>query len=121
MINKVGDSLKTSLMHDHPNANVDKSERYVSLGTGAFIALKGIGNIFSHPLLAVSELAIGGALLYRGMTGYCPVKNMLENQTRSAQPEPEALAVTTSTTSAMGNATGAAYGAGSATEGSYEV
>ena len=108
-------------MQDNPNANVEMPERYISLGTGAFIALKGLGNVFFHPLLAVSELAIGGTLLYRGITGYCMIKNMMENQSSNAKPEPEALAVTTSTTSAMGNATGAAYGTGSATEGSYEV
>lgn len=83
MMNKMGNTLEGSLMQYNPDANVSKSERYLSLGTGAFIALKGISNIFSHPLIALTELGIGGSLLYRGVTGYCPMKAMLEEQPES--------------------------------------
>ena len=80
MMNKIGNTLEGSLMQYNPDANVSMSERYLSLGTGAFITLKGITNIFSHPLIALTELGLGGALMYRGVTGYCPVKAMMEDQ-----------------------------------------
>ena len=79
MINKVSETLNKNVLQQNPNANVEKSERLVSLGAGAFIALKGLTNVFSHPWLAIAELGVGGSLLYRGVTGYCPVKEKLEN------------------------------------------
>jgi hypothetical protein len=102
MINNVGNNLKNSLLQDNPNANIEMSERIVSLGTGAFLALKGGSNLFSHPFIALLELAIGGSLLYRAITGYSFVKEMIENQNMTAAPEAEAVVITTSTTSGMG-------------------
>ena len=71
--------MENSLLQENPFANIGRSERLLSVGTGAFIALKGISNLFSHPLLALGELGIGGALLYRGITGYCAITAMAEN------------------------------------------
>lgn len=78
LINQVSNSLENSLLQQNENANIGKSERLLSIGTGAFIGLKGITNIFSNPLTALVELGIGGALLYRGVTGYCAVTAMVE-------------------------------------------
>ena len=86
MFNKMGDSIKDSIMQNNPNANLSMSERYVSLGTGAFITLKGVTNVFSHPWLAITELAVGGTLLYRGVTGQCMIKEKLENQADPIAP-----------------------------------
>ena len=80
MINRLTDTFNGSVLQQNENANVGKSERIISLGAGAFIALKGISNVFSHPFLAITELGLGGALLYRGLTGYCAVKEKLEDQ-----------------------------------------
>lgn len=113
-ISEIGNNLKDSLLHHNPNANVGMSERIVSLGTGAFIAFSGITNILSHPMIALSEMAIGGTLLYRGVTGSCPLKEMLENQNNmnaGSMPVP----VTTNTTSGMGSPmTGSPVGMGGA-------
>lgn len=76
IINRLGDSLEGSVLQYNENANIDKSERIVSVGTGAFIGLKGVTNIFSNPMIALTELGIGGLLLYRGVTGYCPLTAM---------------------------------------------
>ncbi|TZF86315.1 DUF2892 domain-containing protein (plasmid) [Pedobacter sp. BS3] len=73
-LNSIGNTLEEALLQDNPNANVERSERILSIGAGAFVFIKGIGNLFSHPLLALGELALGGGLVYRGVTGYCPVK-----------------------------------------------
>ncbi|WP_207533884.1 YgaP family membrane protein [Desertivirga arenae] len=80
MITKVSETLNKNVLQQNPEANVEKSERLVSLGAGAFLALKGLTNVFSHPWLAIAELGIGGSLLYRGVTGYCAVKEKLENE-----------------------------------------
>jgi uncharacterized membrane protein len=85
MMNRLGNTLEGSLMQHNDHANVGKSERVVSLGTGAFIALKGITNLFSHPMIALTELGVGGALLYRGVTGNCPIKEKLENQSTDSK------------------------------------
>jgi len=79
IINKVSDTLDSKVLQYNPDANAEKSERLVSIGAGAFITLKGITNVFSHPFLALAELGIGGTLLYRGLTGYCAVKDKLED------------------------------------------
>jgi|SRR5690606_3150483 len=79
IINNLGDTLEDTLLQHNDFANISRSERLLSVGTGAFITLKGIGNIFSHPLIALGELAIGSALLYRGVTGFCALTDMAES------------------------------------------
>ena len=58
IINNLTDTLNHSILQENANANVGKSERIVSVGAGAFIALKGITNVFSHPLIALTELGL---------------------------------------------------------------
>ena len=78
-ISNVIDNIKRNWEEPNVMENMEKSEKIVSIGAGAFIFLKGISNLISHPFLAVVEVAIGGGLLYRGLTGYCPVKDITEN------------------------------------------
>lgn len=86
MINQISNSFEGSLLQKNENANIQKSERMLSLGAGAFIGLSGLGNLFSHPLRGLFELGIGGALVYRGMTGFCHLKAaMTEQQTGTMQ------------------------------------
>lgn len=80
IIDKIADRLQGSVLQESEHTNVGSSERIVSIGAGAFIALSGISNLFSHPLLAVTELGVGGGLLYRGLTGYCAVKERFEQK-----------------------------------------
>jgi len=96
-INKLRDTLEESLLPPNENSNMDKSERVLSLITGAYIFCKGIGNVFSHPVIALGEAVIGGALLQRGVTGYCVLKAINEKQnvveetiiiTEMEQPQP---------------------------------
>lgn len=92
MDNQIIDTLKESfngpLLQDNPDANVSKSERIISLGTGAFILFNGITNIFSHPLLSLGKIMIGGSLLQRGLTGYCPLKASIEDNFETPAPLP---------------------------------
>lgn len=78
VIDKLKESFKGPLLQENENANVGKSERILSLATGAFILFQGVKNIFSHPIIAIGEIAIGGSLMQRGVTGYCAVKAMAE-------------------------------------------
>jgi len=87
IINTISDALNCSILQESEHANVGKSERIISVGTGAFITLKGISNLFSHPLLALTELGFGGALLCRGLTGYCPVKERIDAQSEYNSPD----------------------------------
>jgi uncharacterized membrane protein len=58
---------------DGSTLNVGQTERLVSVGLGAFLLSSGLNNLFSHPLKGLIRTALGGALLYRGATGHCPV------------------------------------------------
>lgn len=83
----------------NPNTkeNMDKSEKIVSVGAGAFILLKGLSNIVSKPALGIAELAIGGGLIYRGLSGHCPVKDIIEKKEDKAMLAREKLISDTST------------------------
>lgn len=53
--------------------NVGNNERIVSAALGAFLLSSGLNNLFKHPISALVKTALGGALLYRGASGHCPV------------------------------------------------
>ena len=91
MIDQISDSFEGSLLQENENANIQKSERMLSLGAGAFIGLNGLGNIFSHPLRALVKLGLGGALLYRGMTGFCHLKAAMTDQRTAATQHADSL------------------------------
>ena len=73
-INQVLDNLKRSWEDPFVMENMESSEKVLSVGAGAFIFLSGIGSLLSHPIIGMAKVAIGGGLVYRGITGYCPVK-----------------------------------------------
>lgn len=76
---KVTSTLKDTLLQDNPHANVGKTDRIISVGTGAYIFFKGITNLFSSPILALTEAGIGAALLHRGITGNCAIKKVIDD------------------------------------------
>jgi uncharacterized membrane protein len=53
--------------------NVGNNERIASAAIGAFLLSSGIGNLFKHPISGLVKTALGGVLLYRGISGNCPV------------------------------------------------
>ena len=62
-------------LHDTPEQNVQGWERIGSLAGGVLMMGKGLrrGGIFG-----LVQLAIGGAVLARGITGHCSTKSLLE-------------------------------------------
>lgn len=57
--------------------NVGQTERMVSVGLGAFLLSSGLNNLTRHPIKGLLRTFIGGALLYRGVSGNCPVYSSL--------------------------------------------
>lgn len=58
------------------DANMDSSERILSVVTAGMLLGSGLKGITSHPIRAVGVIAVGSALLWRAGTGYCPLKKM---------------------------------------------
>jgi uncharacterized membrane protein len=53
--------------------NLVWGERLVSLSLGTKITVAGIASLFTSPIRGLVEAAAGGYLLFRGITGVCPV------------------------------------------------
>jgi len=63
-------------LHTPPSGvtqNLAWGERLVSLSLGTKITAAGIAGLFRHPVRGLVEAAAGGYLLFRGITGVCPV------------------------------------------------
>ncbi len=78
-IKKTADKVIGSILYPGTYSNIGESERIVSAAFGAFMFWKGVSDIFSKPSNAVWELVLGGALIYRGATGYCAIKDRIES------------------------------------------
>lgn len=62
------------------NGKIGTSERMLSVVAGAFILGFGIKYLIRKPLSAFSGLSLGGALVYRGVTGRCAIKASIEKK-----------------------------------------
>ena len=68
-------------LYDHSNIlNVSKEGRIASIVAGSLIASSAIGSIGKHPIKSLARLAVGGYLLYRGLSGNCPVTAAIEQR-----------------------------------------
>jgi uncharacterized membrane protein len=73
-----------------PSHNVGETERYTSIASGAVVALFGLAR---RDPLGLVLAGVGGALLYRGATGNCPLYSALEiNTTETEEDRRAALA-----------------------------
>lgn len=84
-LSTITDSFDHGINSGH-DINVARTERLVSLVGGGLLAVLGLRR--ADTTGAVLALA-GGALVARGLTGYCPVKTMIadwERHERSAIP-----------------------------------
>lgn len=87
---KLTDAVKGPLLQENDNANVNMPERILSLIAGAAITYKGISQISKHPIIGLQEAMVGGILLYRGATGFCPVYSRIGKDSS----DPEAINIT---------------------------
>ncbi len=61
--------------------NIGLSERIISVTAGAFILYNGVAGIFKRkPVKSLTEILMGGGLIYRGAVGYCPLKNTIDSR-----------------------------------------
>lgn len=68
------------------HTNVNTTERALSIASGSLIFYKALTNIAKHPIIAIQEAAVGGYLIYRGATGYCPLYAKLDKDSTDVQP-----------------------------------
>ncbi len=84
---KITERRMGSDKYSNEYVNISKSERVVSSAFGVFMLWKGVKDIFTTPSNALWEVILGGGLLYRGVTGYCAVKDRLVNCDSENGPE----------------------------------
>src|SRR3954468_12269559 len=53
--------------------NVSKPGRIASIVSGAMLTTSAISNVDKHPIRSLLRLITGGYLLYRGISGNCPL------------------------------------------------
>ena len=57
--------------------NVGQGERIASAAIGGYLLSSGLHNLFRHPLSGLVKTALGGYLLYRGVSGHCNLYSSL--------------------------------------------
>lgn len=74
IIKGVKDGIDKSLGHK----NLTQSERLISIITGGCLLYGGIAKVFKKPKFSLLKVLGGGALILRGATGYCPMKQAMD-------------------------------------------
>ena len=69
--------------------NVGETERIISGGIGAALLAMSIRDIKTPSVATWHELATGGLLLLRGLTGYCPVNAAIGRNSANTAVEAE--------------------------------
>jgi uncharacterized membrane protein len=72
-LNGHGEPRATPLYEKSNILNVSKPGRIASIVSGAMLTTAAISNIDKHPFRSLLRLITGGYLLYRGISGNCPV------------------------------------------------
>jgi uncharacterized membrane protein len=79
IVDKVISKVKSKIDEECENGTIETSERILSVVAGGFILGAGVRYLIKHPLTALSGLSLGGALVYRGITGKCAIKKAIED------------------------------------------
>ena len=85
-IEEVMDSLEETFLKETIYTNLGKTERIISIASGSYLFIKGIRNVFAHPLIATTELVLGFGLLQRGISGYCAITEKIDNEATGPEP-----------------------------------
>ena len=90
LLNDLKDKIPTSLpAAGSLTQNLGSTERIASVVGGSLMTIYGITNAKS-PIGAAIGL-IGGALLFRGTTGFCPVNEAIGRNTSDLNKEPQVI------------------------------
>ncbi|MVT10492.1 SRPBCC family protein [Chitinophaga tropicalis] len=87
-LNGHGEPRATPLYESSNVLNVSKQGRIASIVSGALLTTSGINNVTRHPIRSLFRLVAGGYLLYRGISGNCPLsayagRKLAERHTRT--------------------------------------
>jgi hypothetical protein len=85
-IEEIKDTLEETFLKETIYTNLGKTERIISIASGAYLFVNGVKNAFSHPLVATTELVLGFGLLQRGISGYCAITEKIENEPTGPEP-----------------------------------
>lgn len=72
-LNGHGEPRATALYESSNVLNVSNSGRIASIVGGALMTTSGISGVTKHPIRSLFRLIAGGYLLYRGISGNCPL------------------------------------------------
>ncbi|WP_164112491.1 MULTISPECIES: DUF2892 domain-containing protein [Sphingobacterium] len=81
LLNYALEKIKQKVDEDCIDRNLGTSERILSVVAGGFILGIGIRQIIKRPLAAFTGISLGGALMYRGITGHCTIKTAIDKIT----------------------------------------
>ncbi|MBE8715087.1 DUF2892 domain-containing protein [Sphingobacterium sp. KB22] len=89
VLNFVFNQLKDKLDDACEHGEIGNSERILSVISGGFILGVGLKKLFHSPLTGFSGMALGGGLIYRGISGKCAIKGAIN----AAKEEDEKVTV----------------------------
>lgn len=77
------DSPRAGSLYENTTViNVSKTGRIVSAAAGTSLMYIGLAGISKSPVKAFGRMLVGGYLLYRGLSGNCPISAVIENNIR---------------------------------------
>lgn len=82
LLNYALEKIKKKVDEDCIDGNVGTSERILSVVAGGLILGIGVKRIIKHPMTAITGITLGGALVYRGITGHCTIKSAIDKMTK---------------------------------------
>lgn len=82
LLNYALEKIKKKVDEDCIDGNISTSERILSVVAGGLILGIGVKRLLRHPMTALTVVTLGGALVYRGVTGHCSIKSTLDKMTK---------------------------------------
>ena len=79
--NNILDRIKSKIDQDRMDNNIGASERALSVFSGGLMVGMSLKSLFKHPIKACAGLAVGGVLVYRGITGHSDMKKVVDKMT----------------------------------------
>ena len=85
LLNYLLEKIKHKVDANCVDGNVGASERIISVVAGGLLLGIGAKKVIRHPMTAFTGITLGGALLYRGITGRCTIKSAIDNMTKEEE------------------------------------
>lgn len=82
LLNYALEKIRKKIDEDCIDGNVGTSERILSVVAGGLILGIGVKQVIKRPMAALTGISLGGALMYRGITGHCTIKTAIDKMTK---------------------------------------